>query len=111
MVPGSFGWSFEPVSGSSPCVLAWSSVGYAGSAEQPGISVSTEEGSVSLNADDVGRTLRRGECSDQFVITPNTVIVKTLRDRHGKVSGFTTTCDKCRGADFIGASTDRRLPA
>ena len=66
---------------------------------------------MSLNPKYVGRTLRCGECNHQFVITPNTKMIKTLRDKHDKVIGFTTTCDKCGAAVFIGASTDRRLPA
>lgn len=84
-------------------------VRYAGNPAYP--APSTEEGSVSLNPDYVGRTLRCGECSHQFVITPNTIVTKTLRDKNGKVIGFTTRCEKCGEAVFIGASMARRLPA
>ncbi len=65
---------------------------------------------MSLNQDDVGRTLRCGECNQQFVVTPATALTKTLRDKNGKVIGYTTTCPKCGEAVFIGASTARRLP-
>lgn len=65
---------------------------------------------MSLIPDDVGRTLRCGECNHQFVVTPETVLITTLRDKNGKVIGYTTKCPKCGEAVFIGASTARRLP-
>jgi DNA-directed RNA polymerase subunit RPC12/RpoP len=86
--------------------LAMTGVGYAELADHIGISGG--ERSVSLNPNDVGRTLRCGECNHQFVITPNTKIIKTLKDRNGKVIGFTTPCDTCGESVFIGASPDRR---
>ena len=56
---------------------------------------------MSLDPSYVGKKLVCGECGHRFVVTPDMVIVQTLRDRHGKVIGFTVKCERCGEDVFV----------
>lgn len=56
---------------------------------------------MSLDPRYIGKKLFCGECGHRFVVTRDMEILQTLRDRRGKVIGFTVTCQKCGENVFV----------
>jgi hypothetical protein len=84
------GWSSGPESDSSRCVPMWSRIRYAGSVEQP---------AISIWRDRHGLWIRR----QKSVVKPGMLVDTQHTDKYGVVIGASFRCAKCGQGIFVWA--------